>query len=76
MSSLTLDALTQKYKALADQDKKTVFDFIDFLSQKRKPEKKKIDRKKLLEVSCWSDEDIKAIEDAGKLINKWQPETF
>lgn len=76
MSSLTLDALTQKYEALADQDKKTVFDFIDFLSQKRKPKKKKIDRKKLLEVSCWNDDDIKAIEDAGKFINKWQPETF
>ena len=42
MSSLTLDALAQKYEALAEQDKKTVFDFIEFLSQKRKPKKEKL----------------------------------
>ncbi len=35
--------------------------------------KKKIDKSKLLEVSHWNDEDIKAIEDAGKELNKWRP---
>lgn len=76
MNTLTSDSIIRKFEILPEAAKREVSDFIDFLIQKRKPVKKKINKKKLLEVSCWSDEDIQAIEDAGKEINKWQPETF
>lgn len=76
MNSVTSDTILQKFNILPENAKKEVADFIDFLIQKKKPVKKKLNKKKLLEVSCWSNEDIEAIEDAGKEINKWQPETF
>ncbi len=76
MNSVTSDTILQKFKILPENAKKEVSDFIDSLIQKKKPVKKKLDKKKLLEVSCWDEEYIKAIEDAGKEINKWQPETF
>lgn len=40
------------------------------------PDQDKEDKKKLLKVSTWNDDDIKAIEEAGEVLNKWQPETF
>ncbi|MCX6579392.1 MAG: hypothetical protein NT166_04350 [Candidatus Aminicenantes bacterium] len=43
---------------------------------KRFSRKKKTDKKMLREISQWTEADIKAIEDAGKEINKWQLETF
>ena len=76
MNSVTSDTILQKFKILPENAKKEVSDFIDFLIQKKKPVKKKLDKKKLLEISCWDEESIKAIENAGKEINKWQPETF
>jgi hypothetical protein len=66
----------QKFEVLPESAKIEVADFIDFLLQKRPPGRKKPDKKKLLEISEWSEEDIKAIEDAGKEINKWKLETF
>jgi hypothetical protein len=76
MSSLTLDAVIQKFEILPESAKREVADFIDFLLQKKFSRKKKIDKKMLLEISQWTEEDIKAVEDAGKEINKWQLETF
>jgi hypothetical protein len=76
MESVTSESIIQKFEVLPEYAKREVSDFIDFLIQKKKPTKKKIDKKKLLEISCWDDEDIKAIEDAGKEINKWKLEAF
>jgi len=76
MSSVTLDVVIQKFEILPESAKKEVADFIDFLLQKRFSRKKKTDKKMLLEISQWTEVDIKAIEDAGKEINKWQLETF
>lgn len=76
MSSVTLDAVIQKFEILPDSAKREVADFIDFLLQKSFSRKKKPDKKMLLDISQWTEEDIKAIEDAGKGINKWQLETF
>lgn len=76
MNSVTLDAVIQKFEILPESAKREVADFIDFLLQKRFSRKKKTDKKMLLEISQWTEEDIKAIEDAGKEINKWQLETF
>jgi hypothetical protein len=76
MSSVTSETVMQKFEVLPESAKKEVADFIDRLLQKRPSRKKKLDKKKLLEISQWTEEDIKAIEEAGKEINKWQLETF
>ena len=68
MGSLSSETIMQKFEILPGSAKKEVSDFIDLLIQKRKPRKKKTDKKKLLEISCWDDEDIKAIEDASVII--------
>jgi hypothetical protein len=60
----------QKFEVLPESAKKEVADFIDRLLQKRPSRKKKLDKKKLLEISQWTEEDIKAIEEAGKEIKK------
>jgi len=76
MSSATLESVIQKYQVLPESARKEVVDFIDALLKKNTSGKKKLDKKKLLEISQWSDKDIEAIENAGKEINKWQLETF
>jgi hypothetical protein len=76
MSSVSSETVMQKFEVLPEAAKKEVVDFIDFLLQKKTSRKKKLDKKKLLEISKWTEEDIKAIEEAGKEINKWQLETF
>lgn len=48
------------------------YDFIDFLLKKRKKKKTNDISKKLLDVSTWSENDIKSIEQAKKGINKWK----
>jgi len=76
MGSVSTETIIQKFEILPEHAKREVSDFIDFLIQKKKPVKKKIDKTKLLEISYWNDEDIKAIEEAGKVINKWKPTAF
>ncbi len=76
MSSVSFETLVNKFEILPEQAKKEAYDFIEFLIEKRVPKKKKIDKRKLLEVSCWSDEDIEAIEEAGRALNQWNLETF
>lgn len=77
MSSVTFEQLAQKFELLPEQAKKEAYDFIEFLAQKKKARKRKIDKKKiLLGMSCWSDEDIKALDDVREHMNKWEPETF
>ncbi len=77
MSSITFDKLAQKFERLPEQSKKEAFDFIEFLLRKKKRKKKNIDKKNiLLGMSCWSDEDIKRLENVREHMNKWEPETF
>jgi hypothetical protein len=76
MGSATCESIIQKFESLPEAAKREVSDFIDFLILKRKPKRGKIDKKKLLQISCWNDEDIKAIEAVGKEMNKWNLETF
>ncbi len=35
MNAVTFEALAQKFENLPEKDKKTVFDFIEFLSQEK-----------------------------------------
>jgi hypothetical protein len=76
MNSVTAETVMQKFEVLPENAKKEVDDFIDFLLQKRPPRKKKLDKKKLLEISQWTEEDIKAVEEAGKEINKRRRDIF
>jgi hypothetical protein len=77
MSSVTFERLAQKFEVLPEQAKKEAYDFIEFLAQKKKTRRKKIDKKKvLLGMSCWSDEDIKVLDDVREHMNKWKPEAF
>jgi len=62
MSSVTSEAVMQKFEVLPENAKREVVDFIDFLLQKKTFRKKKIDKKKLLEISQWTEEDT---EDTG-----------
>lgn len=76
MDSLSLEAIIQKYEVLPKSAKREVADFIDFLVQKKKGVKKTVDKAKLRQISCWTDADIEAIEDAGAALNKWTPKVF
>ena len=76
MGTASCESIIQRYESLPEAAKREISDFIDLLIQKRKPRRKKIDKKNLLQISCWNDEDIKAIEEVGKEINKWKLETF
>ena len=69
MSTVSSEAIMRKFEFLSENAKREVADFIDFLAQKKKPKKKKPDKRKLLEVSCWDDDEaIKAIEDAREAL--------
>ena len=59
MRSVTSETVMQKFEILPESAKKEVADFIDRLLQKRPSRKKKLDKKKLLEISQWTEEDIK-----------------
>lgn len=72
MSSVLFEALVNKFEILPEQAKKEAYDFVEFLIEKRTPKRKKINKRKLLEVSCWSDEDIKVIEEAGRELDQWK----
>ena len=77
MNSITFERLAQKFELLPEQAQKEAYDFIEFLAQKKTVRKKKIDKKKiLLGMSCWSDEDIKVLDEVREHMNKWKPEAF
>jgi hypothetical protein len=58
MNTVSSEAIIRKFEKLPENAKREVADFIDFLIQKETAKKKKIDKGKLLEVSCWDDERI------------------
>ena len=71
MGSFTYDQLTRKFELLSDQAKQEAYDFIDFLSQKKNPPPKNIDKQKvLLGMSCWRDEDVEKINQAREHMNQ------
>jgi hypothetical protein len=46
MSSVTVEMMIRKFEILSDQAKKEALEFLEFLVQKSKPRKKKINSKK------------------------------
>ncbi len=74
-----MDSSILKYNLLNAFEKKEVSDFIDFLFSKKKNADKQPPgnyKKKILSVSVWSDEDLKAFEENSKQFNQWRPETW
>ena len=68
--------MTAKNKKLSLTAQRTVSDFIDFLLYKEKEEKSKRAsnyKKRILEVSQWTEADCKAFEGNQKLFNQWPP---
>lgn len=79
--------ITEKLNLLPTLQKQTVYEFIDFLLSKnginnaegstRVRDNSSQDKKSLLlNVSVWNEEDIEAIEEAQKDINRWNLTAF
>jgi hypothetical protein len=70
MSSVSVEMMIQKFEILPDQAKKEALDFIEYLVQKSKPGKKKIDKKKiLLGMSYWNEEDARRLDEVRQHMN-------
>lgn len=69
MQATLLDQLiSQKLLWLTQQQKQTIYDFINFLLSTR-PALPKPQKSDLLKISVWSDEDVQKIEEVQKQIN-------
>ena len=67
--------ITLKYNLLNKTAKKEVLDFMDFLLSKQKKNKKKeisSYKKKILNVSTWTDSDLKIFQESRGLFNQWK----
>ena len=65
--------ITLKYKLLNKTAKKEVLDFMDFLLSKQKKNKKKeisSYKKKILNVSTWTDSDLRIFQESRSLFNQ------
>ncbi len=66
--------ISVKYSLLNKKSQKEVRDFMDFLLNKQKGKRKtplSAYKKKILNVSIWSENDLKTFENNQKLFNKW-----
>lgn len=71
--------ITLKYNLLNKTAKKEVLDFMDFLLSKQKKNKKKeisSYKKKILNVSTWTDSDLKIFQESRGLFNQWKIEEW
>jgi len=71
--------LISKYKLLNNSEKREVNDFMDFLLQKQKVKSKNSlsnYKKKILQVSTWSDFDLMIFEKNNSLFNQWKVEKW
>jgi hypothetical protein len=66
----------QKFQQLDDEARQEVLDFVDFLLDK-KGRKRSADnafyQEQIQQVSVWSEEDVKPIEEARTQFNQWKP---
>ena len=71
--------LISKYKLLNNSEKREVNDFMEFLLQKQKVKSKKAPenyKKKILQVSTWSDSDLMIFEKNNSSFNQWKVEKW
>ncbi len=70
-----MSELLIKFNQLDALQKQEVLDFLDFLlakSKKQQPDGNEY-KKRLLEISVWSDEDLAIFEENKKRFDEWQP---
>lgn len=68
-----------KYNLLDKEDQKEVIDFLDFLLHKKsKAAKFDLDgyKRKIMNVSVWSENDMLIFDENAKLLNQWQIEKW
>lgn len=75
MEKITIEDMTLKLTDLSYVARKEIYDFMNFLLHMQK-KKKKPAREKLLYVSVWEENELKAIENAGKAMRGWNIEKF
>ncbi len=75
-----MDDISIKYNLLDHTAKKTIREFVDFLLARKQRSDKEQSlpsyRKKILNVSTWSTEELKDFEEQRKQMGQWQPETW
>ena len=76
MSVTNIDSIMLKIHDLPVDAQKEVADFVEFLHHKKKKRKRKIDKKRLLNVSVWSEEDVKIFDDIREDMNQWKINEF
>ena len=70
-----MSELIMKYNLLDKLGQQEVNHFIEFLLSKKSDEKKRTltdYKKQILQVSTWSDDDIKVFEENKKQLNEWK----
>lgn len=70
-----MNDIVVKYNRLNRTARQEVDDFMDFLLSKQKTDKPKLlanYRSKILNVSIWSDSDLKIFDENQKLFNQWR----
>lgn len=73
-TAMVEEQIVEKISLLDPIQKKTVYDFVNFLlSQQTQTDQ---DASALLNVSVWEDEAIEAVEEAQRALNLWQPERY
>ncbi len=70
-----MSELLIKYNQLDALQKQELLDFLDFLLSKKKKQQPDLNdyKKKLLEISVWSEEDLAIFEENKKRFDEWQP---
>jgi hypothetical protein len=74
-----MDDLTLKYNLLDSSSKKEVIDFIHFLLEKRAKSNKSGSadyKKRILNVSVWSEADIETITRNQQKFNQWKAQEW
>lgn len=73
-----MNDISIKYNLLNKTAKQEIADFIDFLLTKNKKEVKKATlsnyKKKILQVSVWTEKDLKIFDNNKKLMGQWKVE--
>ena len=71
--------LILKFNMLDPIAQREVINYMDFLRSK-KTEHKKPDlseyKKKILDISVWSEKDLKVFDENNKLFNQWKPKAW
>ncbi|WP_194976121.1 DUF2281 domain-containing protein [Aquiflexum lacus] len=74
-----MNEILEKYNQLSPDLQKQVNDFLDFMLEKYKVEKAfdmKSWKNKILNISTWTDEDVKAFDEGRQHFSQWKVEEW